>query len=497
MSRLRTIHRCTECAAAHPKWAGRCPACGAWNSLVEDVEEVGPRPPASVPAGLPPRRARSPRSTWRTAGRWRRACPELDRVLGGGARAGLGHAGRRRARHRQVHPAPAGRGGAGRGGQRRALRLGGGERGAGPGPGRAARRPGAGAVAALGDRAAGHRRGAGPDPARAGHRRLHPDRGRSRTWPSSPGSIVQVRESAHRLVQEAKRRGVAIVLIGHVTKDGALAGPRLLEHVVDTVLSFEGDRHHALRLLRAVKHRYGPTSELGLFEMADAGLVGVADASGMFLADRCPGIAGSVVVPTLEGHRPLAGRGAGPRGRPPRCPTPRRSAQGFDQGRLALLVAVLSNRVGLPFGNQDVYASVVGGRPPGRAGQRSRHLPGPGLGPDHAPRCRRGSHRLRRGGPGRRAPARWPRPLAAWPRRPAWASGGPSCRVSAPDGPGRGRRHGGGAGGDRWTRPSCRRSAAPRPQAAARGWDYGRTIRVIGPSPARERDRRRDTASLI
>jgi DNA repair protein RadA/Sms len=177
---------------------------------------------------------------------------------------------------------------------------------------------------------------------------------------SSPGSIVQVRESAHRLVQEAKRRGVAIFLIGHVTKDGALAGPRLLEHVVDTVLSFEGDRHHALRLLRAVKHRYGPTSELGLFEMADAGLVGVADASGMFLADRCPGIAGSVVVPTLEGHRPLLVE-VQALVAPTTLPTPRRSAQGFDQGRLALLVAVLSNRVGLHFGNQDVYASVVGG----------------------------------------------------------------------------------------------------------------------------------------
>jgi len=177
---------------------------------------------------------------------------------------------------------------------------------------------------------------------------------------SSPGSVTQVRDTAHRLVQEAKQRDVAVVLIGHVTKDGALAGPRVLEHVVDTVLSFEGDRHHALRLLRAVKHRYGPTSELGLFEMAESGLTGVADASRLFLSDRVMGIPGSVVVPTLEGHRPLLVE-VQALVVPSPLPTPRRSAQGFDQGRLALLVAVLSNRVGLPFVDRDVYASVVGG----------------------------------------------------------------------------------------------------------------------------------------
>jgi len=177
---------------------------------------------------------------------------------------------------------------------------------------------------------------------------------------SSPGSVAQVRDTAHRLVQEAKQRDVAVVLIGHVTKDGALAGPRVLEHVVDTVLSFEGDRHHALRLLRAVKHRYGPTSELGLFEMAESGLAGVADASRLFLSDRVMGVPGSVVVPTLEGHRPLLVE-VQALVVPSPLPTPRRSAQGFDQGRLALLVAVLSNRVGLPFVDRDVYASVVGG----------------------------------------------------------------------------------------------------------------------------------------
>jgi len=178
--------------------------------------------------------------------------------------------------------------------------------------------------------------------------------------PSAPGSVVQVRACAHRLVQEAKRRGLTIVLVGHVTKEGGLAGPRVLEHVVDTVLSFEGERHHALRLLRASKHRFGPTSELGLFEMGDIGLIDVPDPSGMFLADRRTGIPGSVVVPTIEGQRPLlvelqalvAESG---------LPQPRRSAQGFDQGRLSLLLAVMERRAGLPLAKLDVFASVVGG----------------------------------------------------------------------------------------------------------------------------------------
>ena len=122
---------------------------------------------------------------------------------------------------------------------------------------------------------------------------------------SSPGSPTQVRTCAQQLVVEAKRRGVAIVLVGHVTKDGSLAGPRQLEHAVDTVLSFEGERHHALRLLRAAKHRFGPTSELGLFEMTDGGLVGVPDPSHLFLADRRRGVAGSVIVPAMAGQRPL------------------------------------------------------------------------------------------------------------------------------------------------------------------------------------------------
>ena len=178
---------------------------------------------------------------------------------------------------------------------------------------------------------------------------------------SAPGTVVQVRGCTHRLVAEAKQRGIPMVLVGHVTKDGGLAGPRVLEHVVDTVLSFEGDRHHALRLLRAVKHRFGSTNELGVFEMVEHGLVGVPDASSLFLTDRRPGVAGSAVTPTLEGHRPLLVEVQALTNKVTSGVPPRRSAQGLDPGRLALLLAVLERRARLPMGQHEVFASAVGG----------------------------------------------------------------------------------------------------------------------------------------
>ena len=347
-------NRCTECGTSHPKWAGRCPSCGAWNTLVEEAA-----PGRSGRAGVAATARPITEIVAADARPVSTGLPELDRVLGGGLVPG-------------------------------SVTVVGGE----PGIGKstlllqvAAARARAGAPvlyvsgeesgAQVRDRAG--RLGA-MEPALwllsethvsavvSAIEELSPalvvvDSIQTLVDPdvaSSPGSVTQVRDTAHRLVQEAKQRDVAVVLIGHVTKDGSLAGPRVLEHVVDTVLSFEGDRHHALRLLRAVKHRYGPTSELGLFEMAESGLAGVADASRLFLSDRVMGIPGSVVVPTLEGHRPLLVE-VQALVVPSPLPTPRRSAQGFDQGRLALLVAVLSNRVGLPFVDRDVYASVVGG----------------------------------------------------------------------------------------------------------------------------------------
>ena len=178
---------------------------------------------------------------------------------------------------------------------------------------------------------------------------------------SSPGSTTQVRECAQQLVVEAKRRGMALLIVGHVTKDGALAGPRTLEHVVDTVLSFEGDRHHALRLLRVVKHRFGATSELGLFEMHGSGLVGVPDPSQLFLADRRRGVPGSVVVPTVEGQRPMLVEVQSLTVPMPQGGNPRRTAQGIDTNRLAMLLAVIERRLGLDVGRARVYAPTVGG----------------------------------------------------------------------------------------------------------------------------------------
>ena len=180
------------------------------------------------------------------------------------------------------------------------------------------------------------------------------------TLGSSAGSVVQVQACAQALVEFAKQRSLAVVLVGHVTKDGSLAGPRALEHLVDTVLSFEGERHHALRLLRALKHRFGATGELGLFEMGELGLAGVPDPSNLFLGDRRPDTPGSVVVPAMEGRRPLLVElqalvvGT-------KLPQPRRSAQGLDAGRLSVIIAILDRRADITIGASDVYASAVGG----------------------------------------------------------------------------------------------------------------------------------------
>jgi len=177
---------------------------------------------------------------------------------------------------------------------------------------------------------------------------------------AAPGSVAQVRHCTSRVVRMAKQRAMATVLVGHVTKDGSLAGPRVLEHAVDTVLAFEGDRHHALRLLRAVKHRYGAVGELGLFEMVGTGLVGVPDAAGLFLADRREGVPGSAVVAALEGRRPLLVE-VQALVTPTRTSFPKRSAEGLDAGRLDLLLAVLKERVGLDLSSSDVYALAAGG----------------------------------------------------------------------------------------------------------------------------------------
>ena len=356
------VHRCRDCGAESARWAGRCPECGEWNSLVEEAEPT-------ATGGWAAGRERGGRATEGPvalvdmdveAGRPRpTGIGELDRVLGGGlvpgsvtllagepgigkstlllqALTALAAAGTRcllvcaEESPQQV--------------KRRADRLGPAE----PGLWLLAETALPGIAAAVAE--------------------VRPDvvvvDSIQTVWDpeldAGPGSLTQVRGCAHALVQLAKSRDLTTVLVGHVTKEGAIAGPRVLEHVVDTVLSFEGERHHSLRLLRAVKHRFGSTGELGLFEMTEEGLAGVPDPSGLFLGDRQDGAPGTAVFPAMEGHRTLLVELQALVSRSTLA-MPRRSASGLDSGRLALLVAVLDRRAGLSLVGADVYASAVGG----------------------------------------------------------------------------------------------------------------------------------------
>jgi DNA repair protein RadA/Sms len=356
MSRARTVHRCEDCGASAPQWAGQCPTCGAWNSLVEEaVDPVGRAVPAS--AGEPallvadvPTEERRPRPT---------GVEEVDRVLGGGLVPGsvtvLGGApGMGKSTLLLQVAASVARSG-------RTALYSSSEESRVQVRGRAERLDALVAHLWLHAEASIDHLVAALDEQRPDL--VVVDSVQTAFDPevtSAPGSLNQVRAVAQRLVREARARGCAVVLVGQVTKDGHLAGPKALEHVVDTVLAFEGDKHHALRLLRAVKHRYGSTDELGVLEMTEGGLVGVPDPSGLFLAGRRPGVPGSVVVPTLDGHRPILVEVQALCAEVGYVP-PRRSAQGIDSGRLALLLAVLETRVSVSTAKAEVYALTAGG----------------------------------------------------------------------------------------------------------------------------------------
>jgi DNA repair protein RadA/Sms len=177
---------------------------------------------------------------------------------------------------------------------------------------------------------------------------------------SAPGTVAQVRECTGHFMRIAKGQGIATVLVGHVTKEGAIAGPRLLEHMVDCVLYFEGERHHSYRLLRAVKNRFGSTNEIGIFEMQESGLVEVSNPSELFLSERPLGVAGSTVVASMEGTRPVLVE-IQALVSTTNFPSPRRMATGVDHNRLSLIIAVLEKRMGLFLQNQDAYLNVAGG----------------------------------------------------------------------------------------------------------------------------------------
>lgn len=360
MARARSVYRCTECGHDHPKWSGRCEGCGAWNSVAEEPLAVTSPPRGRAgprPAGAGARRLGEVEAD--RLARWATGMPELDFVLGGGLVPG-------------------------------SMTLIGGE----PGIGKstlllqaAARLEGAGrrTLYASGEESVEQLRLRADrleeDSAQvlvAGETRLEAVLDLATAvqarvlildsiqtvytdmLESAPGSVGQVRESAARLMRFAKDSGTAVIVVGHVTKGGGIAGPKTLEHIVDTVLYFEGEAALDYRLLRATKNRYGSVDELGVFSMTGHGLVAVPNPSAVFLAARATGTAGSAVTALMEGTRPVLVEVqalAAPSG----YGTPQRVATGIDPKRLAVLLAVLERRGGASFAQLDVFVQVSAG----------------------------------------------------------------------------------------------------------------------------------------
>lgn len=351
----KTSFRCVECGWSTLKWVGRCGECQSWGT----VEEAGaPAPTAVAPAPVTARARPITEISVESAAAVPTGVDELDRVLGGGAVPGgvvllagepgvgkstllLEVAAMRAAKASVLYIT--------------------GEESAGQVRLRAER------LGALSDRLylaaetsvatlASHVDAVSPD-------LLIVDSVQTMVSPEAtgvPGGVTQIRQVTGALIQIAKERGIATVLVGHVTKDGSIAGPRLLEHLVDVVLHFEGERHSQLRLLRAVKNRYGPTDEIGVFELTDKGIEGLPDPSGLFLTERTDPVPGTCVTVTLEGRRPLITE-VQALVAPTPLPAPRRATSGLDTSRVNMILAVLEKRTGMKLANMDVYASTVGG----------------------------------------------------------------------------------------------------------------------------------------
>lgn len=353
MARVRSEWRCAQCGHAAPKWLGRCPACGEYGTYAESRPDDG-----VLQAAAPRTPVRLEDVRVDAATRMQTGIGELDRVLGGGivrgsvvllaGEPGIG-------KSTLLLQAVSRMSEAGR----RVLYVCG-EESAEQVRLRADRLGADGGVLLLPDCDVGS---VSATAAAEGIDVLVVDSIQTLTAegsPGLPGSVGQVRASAQALVSLAKSTGVAVVIVGHVTKEGTVAGPRVLEHVVDAVLSFEGDRDHAFRVVRATKNRFGSVSEVGVFEMTASGLEGVPDPSGLMLSQRLQEASGSCIFPTVEGTRPvlvevqaLVTRSW--------LPAPRRHAVGVDIGRVHQVLAVLEGRAGVRFGEHDVYVSVVGG----------------------------------------------------------------------------------------------------------------------------------------
>lgn len=354
MPKVTVNYVCVECAAEHAKWAGRCPACGAWNTLEEAAQSERPR--GSAASALPTTSLSE--VTADTVTRLQTGSAEFNRVLGGGfvpgsvillgGEPGIGKS----TLLLQMCGSVASEGTvlyiSGEESREqiglRAKRLG-------------IHDPGIHLLAAT-DADSIIQTIVSAKPSLViidSIQTLFTDR-----FQSGPGSITQVRESAARLQIAAKEHAIPIALVGHVTKEGTIAGPKVLEHLVDAVLSLEGDKYHGFRLLRGAKNRFGPTDEVGVFSMDEDGMQDVADAAGMFAAERNKPVPGTGLTASLEGTRVLMAE--------LQALTvetsfgyPKRTANGFDLNKLQLLVAVLSRHVGLKLASSDVYFNVSGG----------------------------------------------------------------------------------------------------------------------------------------
>ena len=354
MAKVSVQHVCSECGYATGRWLGRCPGCGSFATLIEEAAPARNGNGAAAAAAQPLLRLAEVEAT--DAERISTGVAELDRVLGGGlvpaslvlvsGDPGIGKSTLLLMALRAIS-------------ESRPVALVTGEESVAQVKLRADRLGGAGDVRILAetnlDAVCAALVSERPEVCVIDSiQTLYaPDLG------SAPGSVAQVREAAGRLLRVAKERGVATFLVGHVTKDGAVAGPRVLEHLVDCVLQFEGDRYRAHRVLRAVKNRFGSTNELGVFEMTSAGLAGVADPSEVFGRGE-PDQPGSVVACALEGTRPLLLE-IQSLVAPTDLAMPRRVGTGVDPKRLAMIVAVLGRHAGIPLGQADVFVNVAGG----------------------------------------------------------------------------------------------------------------------------------------
>ncbi len=357
-ARPRSAFRCTECGWTASKWVGRCGECQAWGTVAEDAGPGG-----GSPRTVAARAAVAARPIGEIDVEAHRARPtgvdELDRVLGGGLVPGAvvllaGEPGVGKSTLLLDVAARAARGG------RRVLYVTG-EESAGQVRLRAERVDALDPGLLLADETdlatvLGHVEQVAPD-------LLVVDSVQtvaSAQVDGSAGGVTQVREVAAALIAAAKSRAMPVVIVGHVTKDGSVAGPRTLEHLVDVVCQFEGDRHSRLRLLRATKNRFGPTDEVGCFDLSERGIVGLSDPSGLFVTQALHPTPGTCLTVTLEGRRPMACEVqalVAPTG----APNPRRTTSGVDGSRLAMVLAVLQRRFGVRIADHDVYVSTVGG----------------------------------------------------------------------------------------------------------------------------------------